>query len=163
MKISSYATFATFALAAIILLLVTSEEAAGQSSQIKVSVDTKESRHTFSIGEQIILVITVKNNGDSTAELSQSSDARDNQVSLTDASGHSLPMTALGKKITDVFNISGPRRALRLQPGASIQIELDISQIYDLSSPGDYAVSISRFVRRPRGTAKSSPLKFAIR
>ncbi len=141
--------------------------AVGQSSPIEVSIEIKAHQHTFHPGEQIIPVITVENTSDSAAELPQTCvgldcDTLDNEISLTDASGHSPPMTALGKKITSVSNL-GPRRALRLQPGASKQVNLDISQMYDLSSAGKYTISISRFVRSPRGSAKSNPLKIVIR
>ncbi len=167
MKISSYATLASFALAVICFQLVVCAGAVAQSSPIKVSIDTKNGQHTFKPGEQIILIITVENISDSAAALPQTCaaldcDTLDNEISLTDASGDSPPMTALGKKITSVSSL-GPRRALRLQPGASKQINLDVSQLYDLSSPGKYAISVSRFVRSPRGKAKSNSLTVVIR
>ena len=161
MRISSYAMLAAVALTG--YLASPCAEAVGQSSPVKVSIETKKSQYTFHPGEQIVLLITVENTSDVEAELSSSSDTLDNKVSLTDATGNSPPLTAFGKKVTSVFGMLGPRRALRLRPGASKQVSLDISQMYDLSRPGKYTISISRFVRSPRGTAKSSPLTIVIR
>jgi uncharacterized repeat protein (TIGR01451 family) len=138
-------------------------DAFGQSSPIKVSIETKNRQRSFNPGEQIILLITVKNTSKVPAKLSRSCDTIDNKAFLTDASGHSPPMTDVGKKLTSIFDMYCSRRVLPLRPGASKQVNLDISQIYDLSSPGKYTISISRFVRSPRGTATSSPLLIVVR
>ena len=163
MRISSHAMLAAVALALTGYLASPCAQAVGQASTVKVSIETKNRQHTFHPGEQIALVITVENTGNTEAELSRSCDTFDNKVSLTDSSGDSPPLTTFGKKVTSDFSNPCPRRALRLQPRASKQVNLDISQIYDLSRPDTYTVSISRFVRSPRGTAKSSPLTIVIR
>jgi hypothetical protein len=160
---SSYTVLATVALTLIGYLASPCAEAVAQSSSVKVSIETKNRQYTFDAGEQIALMITVENTGDSEAELSRTCDMFDNEVSLTDSRGDSPPLTAFGKKATSVFGMPCPRRVLRLRPGASRQINLDISQMYDLSRPGKYTISISRFVRKPRGTAKSDPLMIVIR
>jgi hypothetical protein len=163
MRISSYAMLAAVALTLTGYLASPCAEAVGQSTPVKVSIETENRQHAFHPGEQIVLLITVESAGDVEAELSSSSDTLDNKVSLTDATGNSPSLTAFGKKVTSVLGMLGPRRALRLRPGESKQISLDISQIYDVSRPGKYTVSISRFVRSPRGTAKSNPLTIVIR
>jgi uncharacterized repeat protein (TIGR01451 family) len=163
MMIGSYGIFAAAILASAGFLMSHATVAVAQSSPIKVSIETKDGKHLFNPGEQITLLITVKNTSKVTAELSSSCDTLDNEVSLTDESDNSPPMTALGKKITSVFSMSCPRRALRLPPGASQQINLDISQMYELSRSGKYTISISRFVRNPRGIAKSNSLTIVIR
>jgi len=162
MRVTSYAMLAAATIILTGYLASPCAEAVAQSSPIKVSIETKNRQHTFDPGEQITLVITVENTGNIEAELSRSCDTLDNKVYLTDSSGNKPPMTVLGQKVTSVFDMSCPRRALRLRPGASKQINLDMSQMYDLSRPGNYTISISRFVRNPRGTVKSSPLTFVI-
>ena len=163
MRINSYAMLTAVA-AILTVYLVSCAEASGQSSPVKVSIQTKNGQHTFRSGEQIVLLITLKNTGAGESALSSSSDSHDNKVSLTDVTGNTPPLTEFGKKATSPMGMPGPRRALRLQPGESKQISLDISQIYDLSRPGKYTVSISRFVRSPlRGDVTSNPLTIEIR
>lgn len=162
MRTNSYAKLAVAALTLTGYMATLGGQSVAQTSPVKVSIETNNSEDIFNAGEPIALVITVKNTGVVEAELSRSCDT-DNEVSLTDARGNPPPLTVLGKKVTSEFSNPCPRRALRLQPGESKQIRLDISQIYDLSRPGKYTISISRFVRKPRGTATSSPLTFVVR
>ena len=164
MRINSYAMLVAVAIILTGYLVSPCAEISGQALPVKVSIETKNRQHTFHPGEQIVVLITIKNTSDFESQLPSTSDVMlDNEVSLTDATGNSPPVTAFGKKLTSGMNRLGPRRTLRLQPGESKQISLDISQIYDLSLPGKYTLSISRFVRAPRGMVKSNPLKIVIR
>jgi hypothetical protein len=162
MKVRFYAMFTAVALATTGFLSSPCAMTAGQSSSVQVSIEIKNRLRTFDPGEPVVLLITLQNTIDVTAELSRSCDTLDNVVELSDANGHSPPLTAVGQNFTSVFRMPCPRRALILRPGDRKQIDLDISKLYDLSRPGSYRISISRFVRSPRGTAKSSPLTIRI-
>jgi hypothetical protein len=141
----------------------TAQSVAEQSPAVYLSIQPKDQQYIFKSGEQIVLIILLENSTDKMVEFPLTCESLDYKVSVVDGKGDTPPLTANGRRITSIFEMTCRRTTLRLQPRGNKQVSLNITQIFDLSRPGKYAITLTRYVRSPRGVVESTPLSIVIR
>ncbi len=96
-------------------------------------------------------------------------------VEVTDAQGLAPKITAYHNALTGwkapqervmktegEFIIVGSGGTLPLAPGKTVELHMDIGQMYDLSKPGTYTIQVTRTDAADGTTVKSNPLKITV-
>jgi hypothetical protein len=117
-------------------------------------------------GEPDTLILYVRNDSKAVVNLVETYPERDYAFDVKDQSGKCVSLTENGEKL--VSNTSIYRRGpLKIQPGKDVYHRVIISQLYDMTAPGEYSVSVSRKIFGPDfkllTTVTSVPVKVIVR
>jgi hypothetical protein len=108
-----------------------------------LSIATKKSE--YAPAERVVLNIALRNEGSVDVLAPKRSPLAIYEVRVLGPDGKEVPHTLWGEK----FSTSGKRGSMSvvcLKPGQQIFAEIDLSRLVDISVPGKYGLSVSRFV-----------------
>jgi hypothetical protein len=111
----------------------------------------------FKLDTPILLNITLKNISEQDLPWVESRPEHDFVVTVKTAQGDSPPNTLFGEQLIKFGRSSTKRIRLRVAPGEALRYHLDIRRLYDLSSIGEYSVTVQASVWK-RGTDSGTVL-----
>jgi hypothetical protein len=87
------------------------------------------------------------------------------QITVLDENGKPVPDTALGQKLKDHATVTGGGGPLwTLKPGDTLKDHVVVNDLYDISTPGKYSVSVERKLPEELGvgTVKSNVITVTV-
>lgn len=99
---------------------------------------------TVKLGAPVLAKFTLRNTSATAITVGVFTPEYNYELTVTDASGKELPRTPLGERLLRRDGIGGSTTADEIDPGREIEAALDISRIYQLTSPGTYLVRAVR-------------------
>lgn len=112
-------------------------------------------------GTELRMSVTVRNISHQTIKLVSLADSSyEYEIKVRDANGHLAPAAArLRNRDKRLPRYSGSTFARDLQPGASYVDHITVTELYDLTRPGKYTISVARQLNRYEVTVVGRPPK----
>jgi hypothetical protein len=103
---------------------------------------------TWKVASPVIVVVRMVNDSDRTVHYSLTSPARDYEIQLLDASGRAVRERDELRKMKESSSqrvwVESRNMLGDLKPGESADDAITVSNLYDLSSPGEYSLRVER-------------------
>ena len=124
--------------------------AATGTSSHPFTITISASEHAFRAGAKVRVHVMLTNISDETLNMERSPDPEKAEEHYTvlvhdKKNGKDVPKTDYGRSIREGEAI-GSEIAVWLKPGESLEENVDISKLFDISYPGEYEVQLSRHI-----------------
>lgn len=119
--------------------------------EFQITAQTTGDKTMFKLGDHIPLGLTVTNNSSMEIYVVESYAERDYKIEVKNEIGQDIPLTKIGKRLTDPATPVWRIKKVKIDPGKSIQSNIDIAALYDMSVAGVYSISISRTAKKADG------------
>ena len=110
--------------------------------------------------------ITLTNTSNRRLLIQERNPATDYQIDVRDERGTAVPETELGRKLKEppMIPMNSRNFGIYLRPNESTKENIALSDLYDLSHPGQYTIQVSRAVsNKPKdGVVKSNTITVTV-
>ena len=122
------------------------------ASSVNIQDDTRKDlelvasteKRTFTAAEPIPLSVIAKNNGQRALFIVDTYNPEwDTKFDVRNEAGENVALTEDGKRLTKTISIFRQIR-IEINPGEEIRKEFVINKLFDMSSPGKYAITVKR-------------------
>lgn len=102
-------------------------------------------------GDQIVCTVLLKNASKRPLLLVETYPERDFEIAVFDSKGSLVSLTAHGQKLlqAEVYR----QVSVRIKPGQVVERKIMLNQVFDLSTPGEYSISVRRNIPQPNSDA----------
>ncbi|MEO7715999.1 MAG: beta-propeller fold lactonase family protein [Capsulimonas sp.] len=99
-------------------------------------------------GQPVNLTLMLRNNGTAPIIIGGSAFQQAAfQITVTDSAGRSAPRTAIGDQILTAPTAAYANMMVIIASGKTLRYRYDLARLFDMSRPGEYQVSVSRYLR----------------
>lgn len=161
-KISVMATFSVVILLGFLTLLIAQVQKEKLNDQNKLvqafelTTQLDEDNKTLKVGEQVLLILTIKNNSDEELFILESSTERDYKIEVKDEGGKIISLTDEGRRLTDPSAPVWRNFKSKVDPGKSKQSKINLAYLFDMSAKGKYFITAKRLAWKVDGTRLQS-------
>ncbi len=156
--IAAYQYSATLVLAAEETLLI-------NASPFKISLAMPDGRTRIGKGSRIRVIVSMENTGKEPISIPGSCVFLDYAFVVTNSRNQPLSLTTEGTRLTDRSKKICARKNTVLETKQVGHATLEISDLFDMTMPDEYSISVTRKARDAKGSvivAKSQPLKIVV-
>lgn len=135
---------AGFKFTVFILLVISAAIGRGQSSEAPFSIVITPHRDAVKAGSEVLLDVEAVNTSDKPIRWFFTKQDLEYDTDVRDSSGTQAQETVYGRKLHRGELLQGSIISSELKPGQQVRGSIVLSDIYDLTKPGEYAVQVMR-------------------
>lgn len=135
-----------------------------QQRPLSIAISTPQS--ALKVGSEVRIEVTLTNTSNRRVLIQERNPATDYQIDVRDERGTAVPETDFGRKLKEppVIPMNSRNFGMYLRPNESTKENIALSDLYDLSHPGQYTIQVSRAVsNKPKdGVVKSNTITVTV-
>ncbi len=137
-----------------------------QSQQRPLSIAISTPQSALKAGSEVRIEVTLTNTSNRRVLIQERNPATDYEIDVRDQRGTAVPETDLGRKLKEppVIPMNSRNFEMYLRPNESAKENIALSDLYDMSHPGQYTIQVSRAVsNKPKdGVVKSNTITVTV-